>query len=187
VEKTRGFTLIELLIAIAILAILVGVAGPSLRDLMMNAAMTSQTNDLMAALAVARNEAARRSARTVICTSSNGTACTDSQWHEGWIVIIDADADGDLDAGTSALNVQAVAGGDMTITSVGHGTNASSARFVSYVASGALAPTIAIPVIFTLCDSRTVANVGEDSAHDKGRTVSLSPTGRAIAQRFTCP
>ena len=111
----------------------------------------------------------------------------DSQWHEGWIVIVDADADGDLDAGESALKTQTAAGGDITITSVGHVTNASNARLVSYLPSGALAPTIPIPVIFTLCDSRTVANVGEDSAHDKGRTVSLSPTGHAIAQRYTCP
>lgn len=185
-KSNRGFTLIELLVAVAILSILLGVAAPSLRELMMNATITGQANDLMSGLSVARSEAIKRGIRAGICTSTNGTSCTNSQWHQGWIVFADADSDGDIDAATAPLRVQPATNGSNTLTSLGHGTNASGARFIVYNSAGTLTAAL-VGVTFTLCDSRTVANVGDQAADMKGRLMSISSTGRPRVQRFKCP
>lgn len=183
----RGFTMLEVMIALAIISILAAVAAPSLREMSMNAAITGSTNDLMNSLALARGEAVRRSRATTLCTSNNGVSCTDSQWHEGWIVIVDADNDGELDAGETALRSQTAADKRVRISSEGHRRGATNAQFVSYAPNGSLSRTQPLPVIFTMCDLRTASAVGSNAAQDKGRTVTLSTTGRALAQRWTCP
>jgi type IV fimbrial biogenesis protein FimT len=184
-RSKRGFTVIELLIAVSILAILLGIAAPSVRELNMNAIITGQANDLMVALTTTRSEAIRRGVRMGMCTSTNGTSCTNSQWHQGWIVFTDANADGDIDAGTPVLLAQPATDGANTLTSTGHGTNAGGARFVAYAPGGNLIGTL-VSVTFTLCDTRTVTNVGNAAAQLKGRLISISGTGRAMVQRQTC-
>jgi type IV fimbrial biogenesis protein FimT len=185
-KSNHGFTIVELLVAVAILSILLGVAAPSLRELIMNATITGQANDLMSGLSVARSEAIKRGIRAGMCTSTNGTSCTNSQWHQGWIVFADADSDGDIDAGTSPLRVQPATTGNNTLTSLGHGTNGGGARFVVYNSAGTLTAAL-VGVTFTLCDSRTTATVGAQAADLKGRQMSISSTGRPRIQRFTCP
>jgi type IV fimbrial biogenesis protein FimT len=185
-KLNHGFTVIELLVTVAILGILLGVAAPSLRELMMNATITGQANDLMSGLSVARSEAIKRGIRAGICTSTNGTSCTNSQWHQGWIVFADADSDGDIDGGAAPLRVQPATDGNNTLTSVGHGTNGSGARFIAYNSAGTLTAAL-VGVTFTLCDSRTVANVGDQAADMRGRQMSISSTGRPRVQRITCP
>jgi type IV fimbrial biogenesis protein FimT len=121
-----------------------------------------------------------------ICTSTNGTSCTASQWQQGWIVFADANGDGDIDAGTLPLVVQATIDGGNTLTSTGHGSNAGGARFVAYGTPGTLSGTLT-NVTFDLCDTRTTAAVGSAAAQNQGRRVNITSTGRAIVQRRTCP
>ena len=74
----RGFTLLELMVAIAVLAILTTVAIPSFRDLIQNNRVTTQTNELVAALTFARTEAVKRGRNvTIAVTAANpGWAAT---------------------------------------------------------------------------------------------------------------
>jgi len=60
VGSQAGFTAIELVIAMAIAAILVAVAGPSLADLLAAQRVKTTTFDFYAALALARSEAIKR-------------------------------------------------------------------------------------------------------------------------------
>lgn len=55
----RGFTLIELMVAIAVLAILLTLAAPSVQKIIRDSRVTSQTNEVIALINLTRNQAIR--------------------------------------------------------------------------------------------------------------------------------
>lgn len=111
-----GVTLVELMVTIAILAILAGVAAPSLSHLMMTNRLASQTNGIMAALTVARAEAIRRNQRVVACRydgiAANGSvpatfSCDagGGDW-TGVVVFNDSNANNARDAGEDLIKAE---------------------------------------------------------------------------------
>src|SRR5690606_25670853 len=62
----RGFSLLELMVALTVLGILLGVGVPSFATLTQNNRVTTQTNELVSALNLARSEAIRRGAPTTV-------------------------------------------------------------------------------------------------------------------------
>ena len=80
-RKENGFTLVELMIGLAIAAIILTVGIPSFNDLVRNNQMTTQANELIGALNLARSEAIKRGS-SVSITSTSG----DSNWKDGWSV-----------------------------------------------------------------------------------------------------
>ncbi len=86
----RAFSLIELMIALAVLAILLGLAAPAFQEMVLNHRQTSQLNQLIGSLALARAEAIKRRQAVGICKSHDGQFCTHSgEWDQGWIVFAD--------------------------------------------------------------------------------------------------
>lgn len=59
-NRLAGFTIIELMIAVVVLAILLTVAIPSLQDILKRNQVIGQTNEVVALIHLARNEAIRR-------------------------------------------------------------------------------------------------------------------------------
>jgi type IV fimbrial biogenesis protein FimT len=57
----QGFTLIELLVAIAVVAISITIAVPSLQDLLRSNRVASQNNELLALINLTKSQAIRRS------------------------------------------------------------------------------------------------------------------------------
>jgi len=161
--KIQGFTIIELMVTLAIAAILVSLAAPSFKDIIQNNRMTTQYNELLASLSVARSESIKRG-EDVIALSSNG-----NNWEDGWTVFVDTDGDGAPSA-AETIRVGATLSGNNTL------------RFdtdnVTYASNGL---AIGIPIgtvqTFTLCDDR-----GNGNADAKGLIVSA--TGRV---RHTLP
>ena len=91
----RGFTLLELMFVLAAAAILLSVGLPSYQSVMRNARLNVSVNDVVASMQLARSEAVKRRGPVVICTSGGGDACDpNADWHQGWIVWSDDDADG---------------------------------------------------------------------------------------------
>lgn len=80
----RGFTIIEILIAVAVVAILVAVGAPSLRDLVVGVRVRTVASDLYESLLFARSEAIKRNAIISVVPNSGG-------WVAGWQVRVDAD------------------------------------------------------------------------------------------------
>lgn len=80
-----GFTVIELLVAITILAVLLGVGLPSLQETIRTNRVASTTNDVVAALQIARSEAIRRGENVTVCSSKDQTTCSGT-WEDGWVV-----------------------------------------------------------------------------------------------------
>jgi type IV fimbrial biogenesis protein FimT len=182
-DHDLGFTTLELIMVIAVIAVLVGLAAPSFREILMNARMTGQTNDLMADLALARAEAVKRNVATFVCTSDNRTTCTGSAWNAGWLVVADANNDRNPDSADIVIKSTPALQGENTIT-VTNDANAGGIRHVPYHPSGAARPGAS--VVFTMCDARSTNDVGASSAHLKGRRLIISPTGRAAVERWTC-
>ncbi len=88
-KAERGFTLLEIFVAMAILAIAVGMALPMFRDVIRNTNVSNQANDLVTSLATARSESVRRGLQVAVVAVSGG-----SNWTTGWQVIADIDRDG---------------------------------------------------------------------------------------------
>ncbi|HEV2620700.1 MAG TPA: GspH/FimT family pseudopilin [Frateuria sp.] len=90
--RTRGLTLVEQVMVVAIVAILVSVASPSLAGLVRRGRMQSAQTDFMQALGYARNEAVLRHTRMVFCPTRDGLRCSEeSRWESGWLVGVDRD------------------------------------------------------------------------------------------------
>lgn len=98
-SRHHGFTLIELMITIAIASILLAVAIPSMRNLIIETKLTSQVNQFIAALNLTRSEAIKRGSSVKMCRSvaaeSSANTCVtsasgdydSSDWGSGWVVM----------------------------------------------------------------------------------------------------
>lgn len=140
---SKGFTLTELLIVVAIAGILLNFAVPSFTETLKDNRMATQINELHATLSYARSEAIIRNATVTMCRSSNGASCAGS-WHDGWIVFVDTNVDGDADAGEQILRVHDGRNSDLTLS--------FDQTRVSYASSGIA--TGGLNGTFTLCDNR---------------------------------
>lgn len=178
-----GFTLVELMITLIIAAIMVTVAVPSFTATIQNNRATSQINEFVSTLNLARTEAIKRGARVTVCKSPDASNCNTSTtgWEQGWIVFVDSDADGAHDAGeTLLLTSQGLAQGSTLTGAAGADVN----NYVTFRPSGKTTfPINGGEVALILCDSR------DDESLMKAITVA--PTGRvssnpALSSSLSC-
>lgn len=86
-RRQSGFTLIELMVAIAVLAILLGLALPSFQESLRSNRVIAASNELLASFALARTEAIRGLGPAGVCASADGATCNaTTDWASGWIV-----------------------------------------------------------------------------------------------------
>jgi len=88
--QQNGVTLVELIFTIAIMAIILAMAIPNLRTMIVSSRLTSQTNTLIGALSMARSEAIKRNNLVIM-------ARTGANWQDGWNIFVDLDADNAFD------------------------------------------------------------------------------------------
>lgn len=187
-KKQAGFTLIELMIAMAVAAILLALAVPSLRSFIQNSKAVTQTNQLVTALNYSRSEAVKRRTRVMMCAfnaSQNDCASINIPWDDnGWMVFADRDNDGvyDADDGDDVLETgedvllkqwkEIKTKDDINVT--------SGSVSLSYLQTGALSSTAALGLL-----------VSVDDSSDVNRCVRVQNTGRVEYEKMesgvTCP
>ena len=114
----HGFTLIELMIVVALLAIISAFALPAFQSFIASNRLTSEANELLAGLNLARSEAVRSQRRVVLCRAS-ATGCVttaDGERWQRWVVFVDNDADGVFDA-NELLREQVITGTTLNLVS----------------------------------------------------------------------
>lgn len=161
--KQAGFTLIELMIALVMVGIITAIAIPSFDNAVANNRVSSTANNVVGALNLARVEAAQRGTNVTISSVSGG-----GNWgSQGYRIWLDADADGNYDAGEE-LRVFDAAQGALTLTETSNtpGINFTASGF----ASGAL--------VLNLCSTDT--NVDD-------RQIAISLSGRVGITEIACP
>ena len=119
--RQSGFTLVELLITVAIAAILLSLAAPNFREMLVKRSVQAAAETLASDMRFARSEALKRSTRTLVCRSTDGANCSatvNGSWSDGWIVFVDSDGSGGVTAGDDLIRVQQVLPNIASITSV---------------------------------------------------------------------
>lgn len=97
-----GFNLVELLVVTTIAALLMGIAIPSYRYVTNSSRVSSEVNDLLGDMTLARAEAIRQGQPVTVCPTKDGTTCNNiSDWSSGWIVFTDFNANGQVDTDTA--------------------------------------------------------------------------------------
>lgn len=91
-RRVRGFTLIELLVTIALIAIVLAIGLPNFQQAIRSNRVATATNELMAAITLARSEGMRGQGGGNVCTSPDGIACG-GDWNDGWMVWTDRNRD----------------------------------------------------------------------------------------------
>ncbi len=104
--REKGFTLIELIVAVAVVALALGLAAPSYEMFVVSSRMSGSVNELQGAVAYARSEAVKKQATVTMCSSADGAACANSaQWTNGWLIFTDRDSDATVDAADTIARV----------------------------------------------------------------------------------
>ena len=157
----RGFTLFELMVTIAVAAIILSFGVPGFMSFIDNNRATTDTNDVVTALNLARSEATRRGSTITVCSSANAATCSGSNdWSSGWVV---RSAAGDV------LRVWPARSDDAGIVAA----NVSQVQFQSRGSlAGATAPVIAVRL--------------PDCTGMNGRDVAVNGAGRISVDRVGC-
>lgn len=172
ITKSKGFTLLELAIIVTIMGLALAFAGPNMWSIVADNRITSSVNDYVAALQLAKAEAAARVSPTTICkANATRTGCVaGGDWQQGWIVFADANANATVDGGEQILLVHEALDSRITF-----GGTAQVRDFITYQPSGMTSITSAQELI--MCDDRGFV--------DTARGVLVTITGRGSVMKVT--
>ena len=87
-KNNKGFTLIELMVTIAVAAILISIALPSFRSIIINYRLNTISSELADAISVARSESIKRNRPITFCKAADvdSTGCTESGAWSHWLI-----------------------------------------------------------------------------------------------------
>lgn len=177
----RGFTLLELMVTIAVLAVIVAIALPNMRDFIVGNRLSSNVNGFIGLINYARSEAVARNQDVIVCPQAAGaTTCgSGTSWNTRNVqAFVDEDGSGQQNGAEPVLKTMAAV--DPTDTSTGFDQTGSD------------------PLVFGSAGFARAAQIfkiyvkSDDAAYQArfGRTVCISKAGRVRVVAYTataCP
>lgn len=127
-DRGHGFTLVELLATLAIVAILVAMGVPAFAGFMRQLELAAATNDLFAAIHLARAEAIRLDERVDMVPAG-----ADGDWSSGWVVFVDRNDNQRADNGERILFRHGPAPKGLQIKAV---LTDSTVQYLAYTGAG---------------------------------------------------
>jgi len=162
-DRQTGFSLLELMATVAVGGILLAVGLPSFVNLIKSNRLTTQTNSVLTALHLARNESINRGHNIRVLPIVAGT-----DWAPGWQVRLDVNSDGITDAEDTVLR---------SFDAIEDATLVGDADNVTYQSSGFITTTSANTITLTAYEC-----TGEDI-----RVISVKLSGLVSSARQVCP
>jgi type IV fimbrial biogenesis protein FimT len=160
-KPVSGFTLMELMITLTVVGVLATIGAPSFLNMIQDNRTTTQTNELVTALNLARSEAIKRGEGITVAATNNDFA-------NGWCVHLGADCTGnDVIREYSAMRQMDVQASALTMTFDGRGFKSVPANNIVTVV---LAPAG--------CPS---------GSNNRARQLNIANTGRVNVDRMDCP
>lgn len=88
----NAFTLWELLCSLTVAGVALGLAAPEFRSFVLDSRRNTDVSGFVAAVQLARSEAAKRARPVVLCSSPDGRRCSAGVGYgRGWIVFVNED------------------------------------------------------------------------------------------------
>jgi type IV fimbrial biogenesis protein FimT len=200
VRRDRGFTVVELMMTLVVMAVIVALGAPGMRNFIVQSRMTSQINELLADVSYARNEAATRGVRIGFCASSTATTATPTcsssltDWSNGRLIFIDTNGDGQINtsSGSTELLLKASAtltgGSTLTISQTGSTSPPASFLFRPYggIATPASGSTVYGSINGATANAQVSFKLCPNSTGVQGRQLDIALTGRPNVYKVGC-
>ena len=178
----KGFTLIELLVTIVVLALLLSLALPGMRDFLVSNQLSTNVNAFIGLVNYARSEAIVRNQDVVICPKNSSTIACVSQ--TGWNTLeiqafVDENGNGNRDAAEVLLKTTAAV--DPSDVQTGFDSSAASGKVI-FGSAGFARTALSFKIYAKSSESDYQARFG--------RTVCVSKAGRVRVAAYTvtsCP
>lgn len=177
-RSQSGFTLLELLFTVFLAAILVTIAIPSFRNMILDNDITTTANALVIGLKVARSDAIREGRDVNVCPGSS-TACNGTgSWTTAWSVWASRNGTPTKirSNGPSPTSIVVY----QTTYQNTAGTGSTSGTAVGYLPNGTINTAVTPTAPFTLwvCDTQR--------QNEKGVEIDVSATGSVHSWVNTC-
>lgn len=190
-RRPAGFTVLELMIAVAVLAILVGIGVPSFQEAVRRNRVATQTNNVISVLALARSEAVKRGTPVTVCPAAGTSGadqdrCSgDQEWAANGVLIFS-----DVRAPLGQVNAPTgePANTNDAIIQRLPAASEQSMRIINARASLSYRPDGSVDLPIGTNATFVVAPTATNCVNPNGaREVQVIAAGRASFRKISCP